>query len=200
MKKICFLLVLLTVSVLAFSNSVSVYRYDDTQSKWVTVEVISADATGVFTTESVPGNINGFIPINLISNYGRVNYSVTIPTTLSVQIDYKAGLGTYVYGEWATDDVHVLFRSNDQISLSYSLTDSNGSNQTYYQTKVDDTTPPSEGFKNWNQAGSNPGLSKLDLADGAHSFYLWLGFDNRNTNQTLSVRDLIFVTYIVPYI
>ncbi len=208
MKKITLIgvLLILPFMVLAGVFEISIYKYDESTSQWVKVRTVGiyATAEGSFTTQNMVGNVNGFV---LLSknwwNPTRIRWGVNIPQSFTGSASYKTNLNlkSHVYGKWVTDDVFLMFRSNDTLNIGYSVKGTNSKgNSAYYQTKIDNNATPSSNFKKkWNKVGKQPRTSTMRVSAGNHSFHLWWGFDIvKNRNGTFKGTVIFFDTYIVP--
>lgn len=207
MKKITLIgvLLLLPFMVLAGAIEISIYKYDESTSQWKIVKTVGIYATGEgsFTTQNIIGNVNGFVPLNKNWwNPTRIKWSVSIPQSFTGSASYKTNLNlkSHVYGKWVTNDVFLMFHSNDTLNIGYSVKGTNSKgNSAYYKAKMDNSTTPSDNFKKWNKVGKQPQTSNIRVSAGNHSFHLWWGFDIvKNQNGTLRGTVIFFDTYIVP--
>lgn len=207
MKKIILIgvLLILPFMVLAGAIEVSLYKYNATNSQWVKIKTVTIYATGEgsFTTEDIAGNVNGFIPLSKSWwKPARVKWGVTIPQSFAGITSYRQNLGTHIYGKWVTDDVFLMFRSNNTLNVGYSVKGTNSKgNSAYFKVKMDnDTAPtPSSNFKNWNKVSNQQQTLNMRVSGGNHSFHLWWGFDiAKNRSGAFSGTMIFFDTYIVP--
>ncbi len=196
MKKSAFLmLMILILATLTFAVQISIYKWNGTTSKWMVVKTLRATATGSFSTHSIEGNVNGFIPISLWDpNYGRINFNLSVDISqVKSQMIFKPNVLTHVYGKWTVDDMYMLFRSNNNMNVSYSL---EGDLEGYYTVLVDNSQKPPKDFKTWNKIGDKLNVEKINVSSGTHKFYFWLGFNK--TKDKVFVGPIVFDTYIVP--
>ncbi len=205
MKKFTLIGILLVLPfiVLAGVIEISIYKYDKDTSQWKIVKTVGiyATAEGSFTTQNIGGNINGFVPLSKNWwNPTRIKWSVNIPQSFVGTTSFNQNLRTHVYGKWVTDDVFLMFRSNDTLNVGYSVKGTNiKGNSAYYQAKMDNSSAPSSNFKNWNKVNNQPQTSNMRVGAGNHSFHLWWGFDiAKNRNVAFKGIVIFFDTYIVP--
>lgn len=179
--------------VFIFGETISIYKYDDTNARWILVNqisVASAEASGNFSTIMIPGNISGFIPISIWqSQYGKIEMKLEITQSLSARISFSPylGLTAMVNGGWITDDLYVNLKSNDTLNFDYAVS----GNETYHHLNVGNDSMPSK----W-QKSSNINLQRIRMTTGNHELYLWLGFNPEGTN--VFVGPVIVDTYVVP--
>ena len=196
MKKTAFVVLgILILAIFTFAIQISIYKWNSTTLTWEVVETLKATATGSFSTHSVTGNVNGFIPISLWDpSYGRINFKLSVDISrIQSRIVFKPNVLTHVYGKWTVDDMYMLFRSNNNMSVSYSL---EGDLEGYYTAQVDNPQKPPKDFKAWNKIGDKLNVKKISVSSGTHEFYLWLGFNK--TKDKIFVGPVVFDTYIVP--
>ena len=198
MKRVIWvMLILLIVVTFAFSVEIAIYKWNSSDNKWEIYQTFKATATGSFVTTSVNGNVNGFIPVELWDpSYGRINFKLKLDTSkISATLVFKPFISSHVFGKWTVDNMYMLFKSNDNMSVSYSMA---GELEGYYVARVDEAKKPPQNLKNWNKLGNNLKEEKISVKSGIHEFYLWIGLDK--IQDRIFVGPIIFDTYIVPNI
>ncbi len=195
-KEMMFVLILLILTTLALSIQITIYKWNSETQNWemASENEATATASGIFTTESINGNINGFIPISFLSPNGeRVNFKVNVNISQAkTRVVLKPLVYSHVFGEWTVDNMYLLFNSSNNLNISYSL---QGDVEGYYIASVDEEKAPKDS-KEWKRMGKSTEIDQINLKSGSHEFYLWVGFDK--TNDSIFVGPVIFDTYIVP--
>ena len=201
MKKIGFVLILLISVTMIFAFQaiqINIYKWNIDDQKWepVTSAMASGTGRGIFTTESLSGNVKGFIPISFFPPDGkRINFKVNVDISRAqTKLVLKPLVYSHIFGKWTVDNMYLLFNSTNDLKVSYSL---QGDVQGYHIVSVDEKKNV-KNSKEWKKMGKNTRIEQINLKSGSHEFYLWLGFDK--TNDKIFVGPIVFDTYIVPNI
>lgn len=171
--------------VLIFGETISIYKYDETSATWILVNQISiasAQASGIFTTTMISGNVGGFIPISLWqSRYGRIEMKVEITQSLTARISFSpyTDISAKVNGGWITDDLYVSLKSNDSLNFDYAVSRNDVSHH------LTATSPVQQSF-----SGK---FERIRMTTGNHELYLYLGYQ-----ESVFVGPIIVDTYVVP--
>ncbi len=189
------------VTAFAFADTVVLYIYSSTSAAWVPTDptVGYATATGFFSTEAFPGNVNGYIsPDAWDPSYGRVNFAVYVYNPFRADVSFNMNLGSQAVENPMVDDVHIVFSSGENINMRYSISASfqNKDHSVYYQTKIDTPKAPTNDSQGWSSLNGVSKDSTNRFNAGTHSFLLWLGFKGQNDSNYIGT--LTFSTYIVP--
>lgn len=190
--KISFFSLVIFLMSIAFGETISIYKYDDTNALWVLIDqisVASAQASGNFSTTMISGNVDGFIPVSMWqAQYGRIEMKVEITQSLTARISFSpfVGVSTTVNGGWVTDDLYVSLKSNDSLNFDYAIS----GNEAYHHLNVGSASVPSK----WQK--STVDFQRIRVNTGNHELYLWLGFNPESTE--VFVGSVTVETYVVP--